>query len=812
MNVILIFMILLISTNAFSRDITGVIIDEHGKPVPGASVSVAGNDEWAVSDAKGAFLLSSEPLSIESDPKGTTLKHNHISMKGNGVLQWSVDLGLEEISIISLKGQQLFKKELAPSVQSIKLPRFAQGIYILGIIRLGKVSYRKFGNTVSPTKQVLYSFENTTPLSHSAINSRSADRDSLTIKVQHDAYLSCVKAFPKESNNISITLLSDTSSIIFRDDTLLSYHISVSDSAMDWLNKNALLEEYVPAKFIFQGDTIGEVGLRYQGSTYSLGVSFNDTGKVVPKVSFKVKFNKYDKKLRFFSLKKLMFKTLRTDASKMRAQLSYALFNEMGVLTPRTTYCKLYINGKYEGVFQTTEQVDGRFTKRRFPQYGDGNLYKEVWPGASSSEKVKTGLKTNEEVADIRKWEEFSDALNSLDTVDFKNRITEWMDLDYMMRYMVVDRAVAQWDGIMTWYGENDSSMNHNYYWYEEEQPGGKFWIVAWDYDIAFFATDPLFETAQVPYWNSSKESRGVYTFIGGSKVTSPHSDDMIYNLGQTCWDDFVEVGKAFLNDGFRLDSLTNKIDRWAQLIDDATKEDPNSIVTYDQWKSAVEQLKKDLKIVRQKFTMRLDGSDTLELPEVDQSTIAEYNGLKTDRDNTFELQDSADIKNRIFSSTSGKISTSLEQKNPLSGKSSLRADLTLTEIEGQWNEYAQTNIQFTNETEDLSDFDLIAITLRSSDSREVRISLNSEAYPNPYGSLYGITVVSAPEAKTYQLRLPFFLYESWGAQTDVKEEVLRTCNSLGISITPKYNPHGNLAADEDSVTLWIDDIRFIRE
>ncbi len=61
-----------------------------------------------------------------------------------------------------------------------------------------------------------------------------------------------------------------------------------------------------------------------------------------------------------------------------------------------------------------------------------------------------------------------------------------------------------------------------------------------------------------------------------------------------------------------------------------------------------------------------------------------------------------------------------------------------------------------------------------------------------------------------FMLRIPFFVYEDWGAQANVKEAVLRTCEYLRFAITPKYDRVGNLSVDSDSVTVWIDDIRFI--
>ncbi len=121
-------------------------------------------------------------------------------MQGSGLLQWDDGLQLEEISVGSLNGKQIFKKELAPTANNVKLPHLAKGMYILGIKRMGSVSYRKFINASNHKKQALLSFETTQNI-HTGIRSqtRSSSPDSLTIKVQHDSYsaLLSLKSFTK---------------------------------------------------------------------------------------------------------------------------------------------------------------------------------------------------------------------------------------------------------------------------------------------------------------------------------------------------------------------------------------------------------------------------------------------------------------------------------------------------------------------------------------------------------------------------------------------------------------------------------------
>ena len=109
----------------------------------------------------------------------------------------------------------------------------------------------------------------------------------------------------------------------------------------------------------------------------------------------------------------------------------YGLFREMGVPAPRSSFSdvEITVGGSKNsgvaahsvtlGVHLLTEVIDGRFTDTYFPG-GDGNLYKEAWPGAVDGDGEVNeaifinALRTNKgDGADASTFVEFSNAINA---------------------------------------------------------------------------------------------------------------------------------------------------------------------------------------------------------------------------------------------------------------------------------------------------------------------------------------------------------------------------------------------------------------
>jgi spore coat protein H len=300
----------------------------------------------------------------------------------------------------------------------------------------------------------------------------------------------------------------DEAAFLFADDTVHTFELEISEGNLETLDSSPADEQYVEAVMVFAGERIGPVGLRYKGGIGSfIGcVEGNPNNildvsgrKTCPKLGTKVSFNAYDRLGRWKGLKKLQFHAMLRDPSMMRERLNYGLFREMGVAASRVNHARLIINGEYAGLFALVEELDSRFLDSRFDaiEGGEGNLYKDAWPGRTSEATYNGTLRTNERDPDVTHstmltfGEQFQ-AARERGPSEVDRVVDAWMDLDYMMSFVAVDRAIDHQDGPMLIFAQGElgtlwpgAFFNHNFYWYAASDQN-RLWPIPWDLDFTF--------------------------------------------------------------------------------------------------------------------------------------------------------------------------------------------------------------------------------------------------------------------------------------------------------------------------------------
>lgn len=383
------------------------------------------------------------------------------------------------------------------------------------------------------------------------------------------------------------------SAAIFDESTIRTYELEVAADDWQWLNDNATMEQYVPATLHFEGESYPGIGVRYKGGYGSLYTCFDSEGnRTCDKLSVKLAFDEYDPEGRFYGLKKLNFHSMEADPSHMHDAIVYKLFRDQDVPAPRTAYARLVVNGELLGLFAVIEQIDGRFTRARFPDGGEGNLYKEVWPEHTTEQPYLDALETNEdEQPSAAKMVRFAQALAAAGEDGFAGVIEQWMDPDQLMRYMAVARLVDHWDDIIAFYCVGGQPcFNHNYYWYESSD-ADRVWLIAWDVDHTFEEPSPVRTYFGMPDWDEVEADCTPKDIFLGVQGRAPACDPFIRGMVTQLWANYAAASQALLDGDFAVAALDARIDELSDLIDQAVAEDPNG-PTASAWRTAVDDLR----------------------------------------------------------------------------------------------------------------------------------------------------------------------------------------------------------------------------
>ncbi len=715
------------------------------------------------------------------------------------------------IAIYTLQGRRIFSFTTGiPQSNHITIPRLSHGFYLLRITCAKNSITRKVLN-IGRRLHI-----DIPDIKHRRCAASKEPKDSLfTLIFLRDGYYKKENLAADGMQNIQVVLKPDPSYYVFDQQQLHTYEISITDENIQWLDANWEKEEYVSGSFTHNGVNCGEVGVRYKGS-YSLQMCFDENGnKINPKISLKVKFDKYNDDTRFHGLKRLNLHALNHDPTYLHDRLAYSIFREMGIYAPRAVHCKVYLNGKYHGLFAAVEQVDGRFTKNHFSEHGDGNVYKQAWPCKEHKDWYADPevLKTNTDSSDVSKMVAFADAVSHLNGANFNTEIYSWIDLHYMMRYIAVDRAIVNWDGIMTWYTDKDWVGNHNYYWYEEENPGGKFWLIPWDMDATFSRIDEIFERLGVPRWYEGKDDTTLYKiqFENNLWIRPPARDNLITLLAENAWELYQYYGTVLLKGPFAESSMQSKLDAWIKQIDNSVATEPYGH-GYEQWKSHANTFSVSPNFYRGNFKDLMD-TVTFEVPPVDQTPQQQYTGLSLLHDNNFELVAPDTVLQHSEAKSNPQTSYTLKRNytDPLSGTADVIFTVIFRDAPGAWEEWAGINFLFEQSGVDINDFSYCIIDLSCESNRDIRINLGSDAYPNMYGPFYGWNTAAGPEITTVVLPMYKVAYPEWGCQEYVLDKVLHAVTHIKIEPVTRWNSDGTqMINDPDTCVLHIDNIRFL--
>ncbi len=363
----------------------------------------------------------------------------------------------------------------------------------------------------------------------------------------------------------------DSSAIIFDDTKIHEYHLHFySDNwqdSLEYYKDNG--EQYIPARFVYVNGNdsiiLDSVGVRYKGnSSYSL--SGNTSKK-----PFKFKFDEY-RSQNFFGVGKLNFSNAIKDPTQMREKLAYDIIGKY-MPAPRAAFAKIYIDGSMIGLYTQVEQVDKKFLKRKFPS-NKYNLYKSSDNGAplnyttANQDDYTTfyELQTNEKQNDWSALVTFLDKLNNTDSSEFISVVGTMLDIDNCLRYLAFNMVLSNFDSY--------TGSGRNYYLYDDSA-SGKFKLIPWDLNFAF----GIYSNG----WNVTTVDAAVTSnFDQRPLMKTLLTNDSLKLV-------YFSYIKQMIDGPASLSAVSEKIDIYKALIDPVVAVDSNSLTTYAQFMTNVD-------------------------------------------------------------------------------------------------------------------------------------------------------------------------------------------------------------------------------
>src|SRR6056297_182357 len=354
--------------------------------------------------------------------------------------------------------------------------------------------------------------------------------------------------------------------VVFPENEVVEIRLYIDEQQYNYMVENASSELYVPADIVYNGITLENIGIRPKGNS-SLREAIS-AGK--EQFSFKLKFDEYISQ-NLFGLTAIGLNNCFSDASYIREIMSYEIIEEMGLPTPGTTFCNVYINDELAGLYLSVQQIDEVFTTTWFNEC-DGDLYKPEGIGADlvyidDAYSSYSGLSERTNVDD----EGEAAVVEMIKALNTGENIEEVLYADLVLKYHALNTAMLSLDSYM-------GGMFHNYYLYGED---GKYMIIPWDYNMSFggFSSgiDQQVEDTTQFYIDEP---------TSGAMANYPLIDKLLSN--EVYLQLYHEYLTELITGSLEIETFTARAEELTALIDDYVKNDPEPMSSYEAFQSAL--------------------------------------------------------------------------------------------------------------------------------------------------------------------------------------------------------------------------------
>src|SRR6266540_742589 len=163
---------------------------------------------------------------------------------------------------------------------------------------------------------------------------------------------------------------AQTAADLFDGGTLQELRLFINGSDLGELRRRYNENVYYPADLQWRDQRVRNVGVRSRG----MG------SRSATKPGLRIDFNRYTTGQKFLGLQSIALDNLLQDPSMVRERAAMALFDRMGEPASRESYCRLYINNVFQGVYAVIEAIDGDFLTRTLGEKS-GYLFERQFNG-----------------------------------------------------------------------------------------------------------------------------------------------------------------------------------------------------------------------------------------------------------------------------------------------------------------------------------------------------------------------------------------------------------------------------------------------
>jgi spore coat protein CotH len=368
---------------------------------------------------------------------------------------------------------------------------------------------------------------------------------------------------------------AQTSDELFDSNALQEIRLFINSRDLGDLRTRFTENTHYPADLQWRGIRVRNVSVRSHGLA----------SRNPAKLSLQVDFDSYTRGQTFLGLKSLVLDNLWTDPSMVRDRVAMAFFARMGQPAPRESYCRLYINNSFEGLYVLIEPVDPVFVARTT---GDGSGYLFSLEFATpffgeflgedfAAYKLRFEARSRERESDTSLYaaiRELFRTANQADDATWAEAMDPFLDLSQFMTHVAIEVFLAENDGVL-----GGAGMANVYLYRDSLSTRHRLFV--WDKDTTFF--DPTFTIL-------TRSDENVI-FRRASNVPA---------LRSLYLQVLADCARAAAADGW----LEGEINRTVALIDAVAREDPRKRFSNEEFDAAVAAVR-DFARIRPDFVLR---------------------------------------------------------------------------------------------------------------------------------------------------------------------------------------------------------------